>query len=445
MTNLLRSFARSALLAAALSCVPLTASAQTLVDVQEALAAGRPDLAVARLNAIEPETDEDIRQYLFLYGLAAIELGEYAVAIDALERLVTAAPGLARPRLELARAYFLNGDDGNARQQFLLVLGGDLPPEVVANVQIFLDRIEARRDWFFSLSGGVAPDTNVNAATSSRKVTVDFGPLGQGESTNTDDAVANTGFGLELTARGGKFLPYGDGRGRFFVKGDVTSRDYANITFDDLIGTVQVGHGWQWQSAVLNVGPIHGRRWYGGDPFSITQGVRVDGGVRLAPRWTVSGFLEVAEDALINRVVDGRKQTIERIFASVGPSYSVSAKTRVGLTLGALANDGDNRDDDKSGIVVGLQFYTELANGLTFSLTPRIAAERYHAQRPNFIVTNERRSDITYSVSTEVSHRRFRFNGLQPYVQLSLSRRESVVDFYEYERVRVFAGLTRQF
>ncbi|MEL6599329.1 MAG: surface lipoprotein assembly modifier [Pseudomonadota bacterium] len=428
----------------ALWILPSAGYGQTLRNVQEALAAGRPDIAVATLNEIEPETEEDRRQYLFLYGLAAIELGEYDVAISALERLVTATPGLPRPRLELARAYFLNGNDGNARQQFLLVLGGDLPPEVVANVQIFLDQIEARRDWYFSVTGGVAPDTNVNAASTSR--TVRFGGFDEGiEFTRSDDSVANSGFGLELISRAGKFFPYGDRRNRFFVKGEVISRDYANITFDDLQGTVQIGHGWQWQSAVLNIGPIHGRRWFAADPYSQTQGLRIDGAVRTAPRWTWNAFVEVAEDTLIDRRLDDdRQQTVDRIYVSAGPTYSLSPKTRVGLSLGALANDGDNDDDDKSGMFVGLRFYTEFENGLTVSLAPRITGERFHAERP-IVAANERRSDITYSFTTEISHRQFRINGLQPYVQLSLSKRESVSEFYEYERARVFAGLTRQF
>ena len=60
-------------------------------------------------------------------------------AIAALRRILIFQPELPRPRLELARAFFLKGEDNLARQHFERVLAGKPPEAVVKNVQRYLD------------------------------------------------------------------------------------------------------------------------------------------------------------------------------------------------------------------------------------------------------------------------------------------------------------------
>ena len=54
-------------------------------------------------------------------------------------------PNLPRVRLELARAYSLNGDYEDAQLQFELVKGSGLPPEVQEKVDEFLTRIRRKK------------------------------------------------------------------------------------------------------------------------------------------------------------------------------------------------------------------------------------------------------------------------------------------------------------
>ena len=70
-------------------------------------------------------------------------------------------PDLVRVRLELARAFFLKGEDTLSRDHFERVLAGDPPGAVAANVRRFLSRIRARRGWSMYLGAAVAPDTNI--------------------------------------------------------------------------------------------------------------------------------------------------------------------------------------------------------------------------------------------------------------------------------------------
>ena len=66
-----------------------------------------------------------------------------------------------RVRLELARAFFLRGEDALANAQFESVLAGDLPPSVVSNVRRFLNTIGARKRWEAYLGLGLSSDSNI--------------------------------------------------------------------------------------------------------------------------------------------------------------------------------------------------------------------------------------------------------------------------------------------
>ena len=89
---------------------------------------------------------------LFLIGVAGIEasrrpgVSEQArealldAAIEALRTMLVRDPGLVRARLELARAFFLKGEDTLAKRHFEQVLAGKPPAAVALNVNRFLSR-----------------------------------------------------------------------------------------------------------------------------------------------------------------------------------------------------------------------------------------------------------------------------------------------------------------
>ena len=133
---------------------------EALTDLRPLLQAhpGRTDiLFLTGLAAIEaaqkPDTPESDRQAL---------LGE---AIASLRTILTNRPGLVRVRLELARAFFLKGEDSLARGHFERVLAGKPPAPVVANVQRFLAEIRARRRWTMYLGAAMSPDSNIGGAS----------------------------------------------------------------------------------------------------------------------------------------------------------------------------------------------------------------------------------------------------------------------------------------
>lgn len=160
-----------------------TLAAETPLQTLQALVDQRQfSEAYALSNSIlldfegEPEFD-------FNYGLAALETGDYPVAIFALERVLLNLPGEDRVRLELARAYYLAGNLAAARRELDRVLANEPPRAVRANVEQFLDNIDererregARFTRYIGLGAGY--DSNVNSATDDPTTTVPlFGTL----------------------------------------------------------------------------------------------------------------------------------------------------------------------------------------------------------------------------------------------------------------------------
>ena len=143
-----------------------------VADARVMIENGKFDEALVALRALA-KTHPKRTDILFLLGLAAIERSEQpdiddvdreallADAITALRTIMIDRPDLVRVRLELGRAFFLNGDDGLARDHFERVLAGNPPPAVVTNIQLFLDSIRARRRWSTYLGVALLPSTNI--------------------------------------------------------------------------------------------------------------------------------------------------------------------------------------------------------------------------------------------------------------------------------------------
>lgn len=107
----------------------------------------------------------------YLLGLAAIDAGELTRAVFALERVLAVEPNHPQARAEIARAYFLMGENRAARAEFETVKASRPPAEVAAAIDRFLNALDERQAPFRSgitgfIEGGVGHDSNASAAAS---------------------------------------------------------------------------------------------------------------------------------------------------------------------------------------------------------------------------------------------------------------------------------------
>ncbi len=110
-------------------------------------------------------------EYDYLLGLSAIDAGQYTRAVFALERVLAVQPDHPQARAEIARAYFIMGENKAARQEFESVRRNRPPEAVAITIDQFLTALYARERSRRSgvtafLEAGIGVDSNANAATS---------------------------------------------------------------------------------------------------------------------------------------------------------------------------------------------------------------------------------------------------------------------------------------
>jgi len=125
----------------------------------------------------------------FYFGVAAIDSGHAGEGVLALERYVVNFPDNFSARLELARGYFVMGDDQRAREEFNEVLKAKPPAAVVANIERFMDSLRSREGTYRTTAGlfaelGFGFDSNANGGVDSANINlpvfgnVAIGPAG---------------------------------------------------------------------------------------------------------------------------------------------------------------------------------------------------------------------------------------------------------------------------
>ena len=252
--------------------------------------------ALPLLRAL-PLDGSDQYDILFLIGLASMEL---AVRIsdttgrrdDLLEQAIFAFRamlidqlGLVRVRLELARAFFLKGEDRLAQEHFERVLAGEeLPRAVALNIIGFLKQIQSRRRWSVYRGFSLAPDSNINAASNEETVYLYGLPFHRDA-----ESLARSGTGMSLWG-GGEYQHPVHSKWRIRMGVDLFRQEYSGSQFDQSFVSTHVGPRWLIDGATeASLLAVARKRWIGTDPYSNDLGMRFETRHRLTRNWLVKG------------------------------------------------------------------------------------------------------------------------------------------------------------
>ena len=147
-----------------------------LAEARSLISAGKFDEALAILRPLARGSRVESR-VIFHIGLAAVGAAQQPdvaqerredlldEAIAAFRAMLIRRPDLVRVRLELARAFFLKGEDRLATRHFEQVLAGNQAEATVQNVNRFLKLMRARKRWSLRVGMALAPDSNISAGT----------------------------------------------------------------------------------------------------------------------------------------------------------------------------------------------------------------------------------------------------------------------------------------
>ena len=414
--------------------------------VQEALALvedGRFREALAGLRRLAPDHPDRVA-VLFLVGRAAVgasqrpQTGEkdrialLDEAIAALHAILVGHPKLDTVRLDLARAFFLKGEDDLAQRHFGRVLAGDPHPRTAASIRGFLDAIRARRRWSGHLSFALASDSNVNSASEDDVIYLRGIPF-------RHESRPQSGWGFEIGAGGEYQHPLGD-RLRLRLGAGIRRREHGGRDFDRTVLSGHLGPRWLADADTdLSLLAVVRHARTAGESDHNSFGARLEAGRRLGRRLTVDGQLSLtASRYRKNSSLDGNTRSL-LLGASWLATPAVRTEARIGYSreLPKAAASRNSSHSAQVDVSVLMPF------GFTAGAGGAVRRTKYRGSR--FTLDGANRKDLLTELRLSLFNRGMAVYGFSPKLTLARERRRTNEQLLDYRRTRAELHMVRQF
>jgi hypothetical protein len=408
-------------------------AAQLFDFAARAVASGDFATAEAALRALTANPDRALRNEA-RFRLARLLAGPLRRGTDAallLRQILDEQPNAAPVRLELARLDAELGHRSAAARELRAAQAIGLPPDVGRVVRFYQQALDAVRPVGGSLELAIAPDSNVNRATSSSSLDTVIGDF-----TLSRDARATSGLGVVGRGQGFARLPI-DSHVTMLARLSGSANLYRDREFDDMIVAPQLGPEWSAGPDRISLSAGPGWRWYGGTPYTFAIGQTLDWQHRLGNRAQVRAGVSHA-------FVENRLDRLETGVAwggSLGLDQAFSARFGGGFTLSANRQGARDRGYALTGAGFSPYLFRELGHATltaTFSYSHLAADDRLN-------LFTDRRIDNAYGVNLAATLRQIRIGSLSPLVRLRVDRNRSTVQIYDYTRVAGEVGLASAF
>lgn len=391
---------------------------------------GRIADAEALLHALTGDRDPHVRaEARFRLGQSLMARGDHQGAVDAFAALLEEQPDAQPVRLELARALALQGNRAAAARQLRRAQTGGLPEDVQRLVDRFAAVLRSSRPWGGGLELGIAPDTNINQATSA--TTIDF----QGIPLVIDpEGRATSGVGLTLAGDAYVRVPVAGANLVSRVAGQANL--YGKQRFTDIALTVSSGPEIQQGQAIVRPAATYSYRAFGGSTYSQGPGASLDLLTPLSRTAQASFTAFVAK--LDYRIAE---QDGTQFSASARIEHALSPRLYARLEATGLRHNARAAAYSTTSYGGGALLSRDAG---AFTVFARAGYLRTKADAPFAIFAAARRDDRV-DLSAGLSWNRWNIAGLSPVVRLEQTFNASPLDLYRFKRTRVQFALAQRF
>jgi tetratricopeptide (TPR) repeat protein len=368
----------------------------------------------------------------FLLGMLDVEAKDYDRAARHFRAILARQPGAIRVRLELARAFYLDRDFENAFRQFQLARAGNPPAGVIASIDRFLSLIRRQKSWSYSFSAAIAPDSNISTGTSDREAIIFGLPFELSDKTRRR---RGTGIAVET---GAEFAPRIGETTRLKLGVAVQRRDYPGRDFDDMIVAVDAGPRLVVDKWDLSLTATGFQRRFAGRRLSNGVGVKGEASFYIDARTAISAGLSAQQIRYPHHPL----YTGSAYSGWASVTRALTPKSFLSARIGASRKGAKTADLAYWSGFISAGYYRDLPAGFSVYVEPSYSRSRYDAPDPFF---GERRRDKLLELHLTVLNRRIDLRGFTPRIGLTLARRRSTIDLYDYSQRRIEVGVTRAF
>lgn len=386
--------------------------------------------------AVADPTEERIEEQ-FAFGMAAAHHGRLDDAIQAFHAILAEVPDRHRVRLELARAFYLKGDDRLARQQFERVLAAaSIPPAVKRNVMGFLAAIRARKKWTFDFGFAVAPTTNIT--NESGHDTIDI-------------------FGLPFTRDGGAKVESGVGL-KSWIGGDyrkpvsrkmqlrsgigISRSEYRGGRFDRMGLNAYWGARWLFDGKTeASLLLVADQSWSGSVPTSRNHGVRIEARRSLSNRTVVRATGQYGrQDYRLEPDLDGPLKTV--VLDGTWRASPVWRLTAEWLWQRNLPYGRIRERSVRRRLAFGAS--ADLPRGFTLSGKAALSRTDFSGDWFPLVTETGSREDRTRTLEIGIHKRDFTFRGFSPRMTVTREIRSSNSQIHGFQSTGVEVSFVRQ-
>ena len=394
---------------------------------------GQFDVAekVYRALAEHPQIDLRTEARFRLALMLADELARPADAAVLLRMILDEQPNVSRVRVELARMQVMLGNYEAAGRELRAAQAVGVPAEVDRLLRFYTLALESRKSFGLNFQAGLAPDSNINRATTNDTLSTIIGDFDLSE-----DARATSGIGAFARAQG--FY-----RQRVGSKVDVLyrlngqARVYQDADFDDYAMSAQVGPQIASGLDQITLSAVASQRWFGGTPFLFSHGFSVNYRHPLDTRTRLA--VDLSGNAVDDRLNDLRDN--KRVDLAMGIDRAFSARSGGGLRISAVRQMA--RDPGYSHVSGDVQAYLFRELGST-TLVFDASFGHLEADR-RLILYPEERIDNRFEVGIAGTLRSLRVGRFAPTIGVEWEKNISTVGIFDYQRFNAEIGVSAAF
>lgn len=386
---------------------------------------GRIDAADALLRALLNDPDRDMRleaRFRLAQGLVARR--RFGDAIVQLDMILTERPDAGPVRLELARALEAIGNRQRSLREYARVQAGALPADLAREIDRAVSTLRSTKKFGGNLELGLAPDSNVNAATDAEVILINGIPFQLDES-----ARRKSGLGLEASGQLFWRLPLSAGT-RLVIDGAGQGNIYRRKGYSE--GSLQLSVGPEFSNrmrpAIFGV-----RRWYRGTGYSWSYGANW--------QW----LRPISRGAVLDLGVRIERMAVERSSDLDGMSYAASAALERAIrpTLFTRISIGASRYRANAPAFATTSGSVDLLVAKDFGRLSVYARGGYSRLKADGLLFGQKRLDNRFDLGGGVSLRRISIFGASPVIRISRSFNRSTSVLYDTSRTRLELALSR--